>query len=765
MSQNESTPMTPDVSNGAIAIIVVHGVSDPSPGEYSASVADQLRGLTGYADFVKGHVRLKVEPVRTIPKSPDASSPTAQATPTYGGLRAQHTPLSVRNAIAGYAKSDATHDPQAEADKLSLETMTDQLSDLEVPANERFHETTCYYGERQRDGRTQDVDVHELYWGDLSRAGPSALRWFIELYQLLFQFVALGRFALDYARGVHPKSKFLSFISKVHHLARVLLTILVPTANAWLAILSVGMLVGLALPANYSELGSLIVIGVLALFVWKFIIVGFERDLPGIQPWFLLLGILGNVGFWFAGDPLSHWLAKSIPNQGFAEVLAIDIPTLAPKIRDAGLCWMGALYLIWALLTPTLFLAVLLQSFAPRISTDEPEHQRMKRSLWTVIVSLLPTSAILLLLNLGLWAAALKLVTTFSDKLHNAGPFLSGSNSLLERSADIAGPTAFLVLALIGFAWWSFGCGIKADLHWRRNLAKQMDPAESKKLGASMTTGFKRMRRGTEIFKIGLLVLWIVLALCIYLQGSTASRLQALNHWTLYALGGFFFILVFPRGPLQGVAKGFGAVLDTILDVINWLRPYPNAATPRARICARYTSLLRHLCSPAACGKTYDKIIIVAHSQGNMVTTDLFRYLTAANTHGACEPGLEPIFQATPTIKVSYLSLASPLRQIYCLRFPHQYAWARSEFTTGTPLRPTAQVFHMEQITNAFHAGDYIGRHLWTDPESDASFIPVNISENPAGRTREFCLGSGGHLHYFDPASLAVVQGINRLID
>jgi hypothetical protein len=204
-------------------------------------------------------------------------------------------------------------------------------------------------------------------------------------------------------------------------------------------------------------------------------------------------------------------------------------------------------------------------------------------------------------------------------------------------------------------------------------------------------------------------------------------------------------------------------VLDTILDVINWLRPYPNVATPRARICARYASLLRHLCSPAACGKTYQKIIIVAHSQGNMVTTDLFRYLTAASSKGACEPGLEPIFQA-PSIKVSYLSLASPLRQIYCLRFPHQYAWARSEFTAGSPLKPESANFTMQHITNAFHAGDYIGRHLWTDPEKAESFTPSEITENPPANAREFCLGSGGHLHYFDPASKAVVQEIDRLI-
>src|SRR5207302_2013350 len=80
---------------------------------------------------------------------------------------------------------------------------------------------------------------------------------------------------------------------------------------------------------------------------------------------------------------------------------------------------------------------------------------------------------------------------------------------------------------------------------------------------------------------------------------------------------------------LQKLALGFRPVLGVILDVDSYLREHPRQANPRARICARYASLLRFLCnwSDPRDGGKYQAILIVAHSQGAVITADLLRFL------------------------------------------------------------------------------------------------------------------------------------------
>ena len=76
------------------------------------------------------------------------------------------------------------------------------------------------------------------------------------------------------------------------------------------------------------------------------------------------------------------------------------------------------------------------------------------------------------------------------------------------------------------------------------------------------------------------------------------------------------------------IFKYMTTVLDTILDVDNYLRTSPQGSTPRARIAERCTSLLRYIAayqrrSKPALYKSYYR----RHSLGSMVTTDLLRYL------------------------------------------------------------------------------------------------------------------------------------------
>src|SRR5262249_14122617 len=119
-------------------------------------------------------------------------------------------------------------------------------------------------------------------------------------------------------------------------------------------------------------------------------------------------------------------------------------------------------------------------------------------------------------------------------------------------------------------------------------------------------------------------------------------------------------------GRLKSLALGFRSIVDVALDVDNYLRTRPLNAAPRARICARFASLLRYVYA-----RPYDAYVIVAHSQGTVITADLLRFVKAAR--------LEAIDEALARRDgrpVRVFTMGSPLRQLYGLRFPHLYQWA-----------------------------------------------------------------------------------------
>ena len=69
----------------------------------------------------------------------------------------------------------------------------------------------------------------------------------------------------------------------------------------------------------------------------------------------------------------------------------------------------------------------------------------------------------------------------------------------------------------------------------------------------------------------------------------------------------------------------------------------------------------------------------------------------------------------------------------------------------------------LDPIQNAFRSGDYIGRHLWRSDDCDYQFTPA-VSEDLTGRRREFCIGAGGHIHYFDDTAPEIAAELDRLI-
>jgi hypothetical protein len=249
-------------------------------------------------------------------------------------------------------------------------------------------------------------------------------------------------------------------------------------------------------------------------------------------------------------------------------------------------------------------------------------------------------------------------------------------------------------------------------------------------------------------------------------ESSTPYLLEWMAALVVGAVGG---LLAF-GGQLERFALGFRPFLNIVLDVDNYLREYPRDNNPRARISCRFASLLRYLSDwrdPRDKGG-YDGLIIVAHSQGTVISAELLRFLRHFP-----DPHDTALARYGNDLPVYLFTMGCPLRQLYGWRFPHLFAWARHEnetaWTPGSPALipddrlPDPSKLGVRLWVNAFRSGDYIGRHLWRSDDCDYQFTPA-VSEDSTGQRREFCIGAGGHIHYFDDTAPEIAAELDRLI-
>jgi hypothetical protein len=232
-----------------------------------------------------------------------------------------------------------------------------------------------------------------------------------------------------------------------------------------------------------------------------------------------------------------------------------------------------------------------------------------------------------------------------------------------------------------------------------------------------------------------------------------------------------------------------------LLDVDNWLREHPRDKNPKARICGRYVSLLRYVANWKSVDHPdgYDKIVIIAHSQGTVISADLLRFLNSEGDGGRRWIELDPQLENIQNMSrpISLFTMGCPLRQLYGRRFPYLYGWASHEIDQAMPKwagndlqfgRATPPLFpgpDPERLgvslwVNAFRSGDYVGRHLWRTDACDYLWQPDRVGfpvTKPAetvstdGKMRiEFCIGSGAHTHYWDITAPMIAEEADRLI-
>jgi hypothetical protein len=227
------------------------------------------------------------------------------------------------------------------------------------------------------------------------------------------------------------------------------------------------------------------------------------------------------------------------------------------------------------------------------------------------------------------------------------------------------------------------------------------------------------------------------------------------------------------KGRLKSLAPVLRSVLDVVLDVANWLRDHPLERNPRNRICARYVSLLRYLCAwqDARDGHGYDGVVILAHSQGCVITVDLLRFLQAEGN----DPGLAR-FTAPPAeggLRIQLFTMGNPLRQLYSWPLPDWYGWARDDRAqpAAAPLfRPDEKpepedLLGVARWVNAYRSGDFVGRNIWrADDFPDLFALANTVSQDAGGRREEFCIGNGAHTHYWDDTAADIARRLDGLI-
>ncbi|OLE36085.1 MAG: hypothetical protein AUI36_27160 [Cyanobacteria bacterium 13_1_40CM_2_61_4] len=167
-------------------------------------------------------------------------------------------------------------------------------------------------------------------------------------------------------------------------------------------------------------------------------------------------------------------------------------------------------------------------------------------------------------------------------------------------------------------------------------------------------------------------------------------------------------------------------------------------------------SLLRYLCQWKGPGdaRGYKAIIIIAHSQGTVIAADVLRFLRLANRDWVLE-------KLSRDIPVYLFTVGCPLRQLYSLRFPYQYGWARHENLTWPGLEPNPATLGVKLWVNAYRSGDYVGRYLWHPDTGKARWL----KREEAADKVEFCIGAGAHNRYWDDTAPEVGAELDRLIE
>lgn len=830
----------PNQGKPKIAVIAVHGVADQPAHDSARVIASLLLNhnqnppndqKVQYTPFYESTMRIAVRPVKVSEKSPD--------------LNSEGKPLPEFQDIL---------------EKNSHEFIWKQVHKYKHRGVKSIYETVRLAGSRlgPKNQPQSDVHIYEMYWADLSRLGTGILRILGEFYQLLFHLSSLGVHAVNSAYEEY-KNPWWNWYRYIQAGASHLLSMLIPILNLYL-LLTVPItlpgnispdylptVVGISLAIIVAGLTgwglfrlkaglhiwsvppSLLCVGVIALIVSSQM--GSFISLPALGSYRVLAfewcAIAAVIMFFLMKEYRRHHPYSGTVSIVVGIVLALVITTFlrsAPDshqgITEAAFKTVEIIYLVlglgWIFFFALQLLAALLGCVAVwQIKDTQPKecHERAERAAWTARLTLAIPASLFIAVTLMLLGALDRVGSRLLPKENFytpqfVGVFLpnysktpfSGPDFIHQLIVDAASPAfgivilCFLLTLIIGF--WSF-----LPVAWTEVFSPKPDNQSSERFGKWLTNGLELIDFWGCAFVVLIAVVFPLVNIYCFFDPEAAVKFNLtediLGIFATFLVASTTTLIAF-RGRLNSVLLGFRSLLDVVLDVDNYLRLLPEDDNPSARIYSRYVSVLRYLCNwkDPQDNRGYDAILIVAHSQGTVITADLLRFLKRQT-----DPALARLNNGE--LPIYFFTMGCPLRQLYGLGFPHLYNWARHYDKTPWTLKPNephdppfinedqkpnpTDLLGVNRWVNTFRSGDYIGRYLWRSDCCDYQWFrsaikdsaigdnddttgtsdrdrPVPISEDEAHARREFCLGAGAHTHYWDGTSDEVAAEINILI-
>ncbi len=722
---------------------------------------------------------------------------------------------------AANVTSPASQPPEIVSQDLGIALNDYLLGRLSLPEEDSLYESKRVSLRHRADDRT--IDVFEMYWADLSRLGAGGLHVLTSLYQLFFHLGKLAADVVDQASLGKTNTTAWRLLRRLHAWMAWLMTGPAAILQLAMLLMVAFGAATLVAPAFHAELiaavsaaGGIVLFGMIGLvrvrggaLQWAKLLI-----LVIAAPICLALAVLVLADavqpqvsiIYFGASALAvallglylierySRLTEGVRVLGYLVVvttivmLSITGNWLLPRVTVQRE-WMitAALnvtewLLAGALLAWAIFVAVQIVALVLGLWLGRTCDTATKASLHTSRLALIGSSGLFAVLSLVLWSVINFVIgRTLADISYmpvilghgyrSAELFLASLVTTLGTfftplvlAFSLLGTAALLVLlpSLIEEIAPTTNVGAKGTDRGTAGRAQRL--ASWLGGGAQMLgTALKSLVplgaiAGSAIYlafvleqfapaKSAYLSQWMA-DFPVLFEGNTlmdAGKWLAGGALTIAALGSRF-------------TRTFGRLrvaIDAVLDIDNYFSDPPNRRPPRARIYSRYASLLRYLRDAS-----YARIVIVAHSQGTVISADLLRYLHVK----------ERLQEITGALPIALVTVGSPLRDLYAERFPLLYRWMGSRNAGFANAGPAAADIGVTEWINACRSGDYVGRFIWTPVGEPKNFGVATLgpdgrvtAQRADGRT-EFCLGAGAHTHYFSDDAVALAIEIERVV-
>ncbi|HWZ71277.1 MAG TPA: hypothetical protein VN326_07330 [Casimicrobiaceae bacterium] len=822
-----------------VAVIAIHGVADQKLGDTCQVLAELLIAQTPngfvYEPGVRQDEILQVKLVEPL-------QPTGT---TRDGLRKQLR-QSTGSDFLRQGGTAAGEKRLLAAQRAPLSKGADYTDYLLAKAKREdapidTYTAPCIAMTRRKGATADQVDIHEMYWADLSRLSGLVPRILTELFTLLFRLSSLGRDTVQVqaASEAYKDDRVWRVLASLQTCldfaySRILALLFLQLVMLALILVPFGLLLSDATPLHQAAS----VIAGMAAGLWYFyrarnaVVALAIAAVVGVCLWIAPAAWVDGL-VWIALLSLLYDWWMRVCEERFTLVRPfgwilwiISIATVivfAARATSSDLAmWVwGALSALevvllliviwWTFVAPIMLVWLGASIFASRrhgadAAAGAPVSVRAKSSVATGRTGLFVSLGFFIIITMTAWA----LVTTGVERAVEHVPYhpilFKPAPPVVPGDAIAPGQTTagiflderfvnstsgFSVIALLLFPLVLYLVlmllpSVLAEL----GLISQ----QFGRLGRWLTGGYRELDRVSLTF-VAAAVAAALLAAVVLVAARFSVDLSPtwfgrhlklfgelsknwLNFFVISA-GTATIALTAAGGVLSRYVPWLRAPLDAALDVDNHFREFPRRAIPRARIFSRYVALLKHVAA-----QNYERIVIVSHSQGTVISADLLRYLKerAADAEASGRDDEVARLWRDVRSKTMLVTAGCPLRQLYAARFPEMYDWVLRD--DGTKMGPAAADVGVTLWVNVYTTGDYVGRWLWSRTARGAEYPISQIDEIQGGETytpanidasdwrtlmgqatgKDVSIGAGAHTHYFAPGQVVMASIVDALI-